>query len=261
MAEVSGTREWSVISYNCVTGCSNDCLYCYARHMAMGGTGSKPWVKSVEEWRQPKPRPHDLAKSKKLYAGIVMFPTTHDILPETLNFCLEALGNLLRAGNQVLVVSKPHMECIKAICSRFASYVTSCPNNGQLELRFTIGTDDEALLKFWEPGAPTFEERFQCLQHAFKAGFATSVSMEPMLKPSTTIPLVQKLLPFVTKSVWLGLMNKPNQRVQFDIEDDRHVLDELLAKYESNVMEEIHEAFKDNDKVHWKMELRRRLGI
>lgn len=138
--------------------------------MAMGGTGMKPWVTSIEEWRQPQPR--DLAKSKKHYEGVVMFPTTHDIVPGTLEFCLTALGNLLKAGNRVLVVSKPHLECVKAIGERFADYVTPSPNDSVLELRFTIGTDNERLLKFWE-NAPSFEERFQCLKYAFERGFAT----------------------------------------------------------------------------------------
>jgi DNA repair photolyase len=30
-----GTREWASTNVNFITGCSNNCLYCYARAMAI----------------------------------------------------------------------------------------------------------------------------------------------------------------------------------------------------------------------------------
>ena len=30
---ISGTKEWAKENVNCVTGCSNNCRYCYARAM------------------------------------------------------------------------------------------------------------------------------------------------------------------------------------------------------------------------------------
>ena len=32
---ISGTKEWSVSSVNCITGCEHNCRYCYARANAL----------------------------------------------------------------------------------------------------------------------------------------------------------------------------------------------------------------------------------
>ena len=36
-------------------------------------------------------------------------------------------------------------------------------------MRFSIGACDDQILSFWEPNAPNFEERKQCLKYAYKA--------------------------------------------------------------------------------------------
>jgi DNA repair photolyase len=190
-----------------------------------------------------------------------MFPTTHDIVPETLDFCLEVLGNLLAAGNNVLVVSKPHLVCVRALCGRFAALATPNPNDSNLRLRFTIGSDNDEVLHFWEPGAPSFQERLECLQLAHSRGFSTSISMEPLLDPANAVALVRRLLPFVTDALWLGLMNRAAERCVFETPEQATRLRDLLAAYKSPVLEEIREALKSEPKVRWKYEMRRRLGL
>ena len=54
--------------------------------------------------------------SARQFSGVVMFPTTHDLTPEVLPVALTVLRNLLAAGNQVLIVSKPHRAVIRTIC-------------------------------------------------------------------------------------------------------------------------------------------------
>jgi hypothetical protein len=44
-----------------------------------------------------------------------MFPSSHDILPEILDNYLIVLKKLLKAGNSVLIVSKPWPFCIEKI--------------------------------------------------------------------------------------------------------------------------------------------------
>ena len=94
-----------------------------------------------------------------------MFPSSHDITPTNLAGCLVFLEELLRVGNQVLVVSKPHLDCIEAVCEKFGDY------QGQILFRFTIGACDDSVLSFWEPGAPEYAERKASLEHAYSEGF------------------------------------------------------------------------------------------
>ena len=65
--------------------------------------------------------------------GRIMFPTTHDITPETLEECVTFIHKLLAPGNKILIVSKPHLECIKRICNEFSQY------KEDILFRFTIG--------------------------------------------------------------------------------------------------------------------------
>ena len=84
------------------------------------------------------------------------------------------------ASNEVLVVSKPRVACVKRLCAELLPY------RDQIVFRFSIGSTDSAVLSFWEPGAPGFEERLECLRIAHISEYVTSVSCEPMLDAATT---------------------------------------------------------------------------
>ncbi len=223
----TGTREWAESSYNIGVGCAHDCRYCYARSMSKrAGT-----IKSDAEWTSEKLKTKMPSTSKK--KGWVMFPTTHDITPFYLTPAIETLTKLLANGNNVLIVSKPHLECIKALCEALALW------RGQILFRFTIGTSDEDTAKFWEPGAPSINERLACLFWAYKEGFATSVSMEPMLSTvEETLELFKRMSSCVTDKIWIGKMNKIDARVA-------KVDDAVVARCQ-DVME-----FQTDDKIMW----------
>ena len=77
----------------------------------------------------------------------------------------------------------------------------------QILFRFSIGACDDRILSYWEPNAPSYNERKQCLIYAHQAGFQTSVSVEPMLDSANIDTLIGELLPYVTHSIWIGKMN------------------------------------------------------
>ena len=166
-------QDWtdSKNNINICTGCMNDCVYCYMKSM----NAKIPSKKQPADWHNWELRPDDVEANRRLMDGLVGFPTSHDIFPEILDPYLIVLGKLLRAGNEVLIVSKPRLDCIKEICasSRFFK--------DRIIFRFTIGSMNDQLLGTWEPNAPGYEERKACLQYAFEQGYRTSVSVEPML--------------------------------------------------------------------------------
>ena len=173
-----------------------------------------------------------------------MFPTTHDIEPEFLDECLTVLRNLLEAGNEVLIVSKPHLECVQAICKELE------PFRDQVTFRFSIGAMDNSILGYWEPGAPQLVERCKSLLYAFTAGWKTSVSCEPYLDhPSNASVLYATLAPRVTDTIWFGKLNHIRQRCP-------DASEEAIARIErcqtdDNVLM-IYESLKDEPKVRWK---------
>jgi len=252
MAErISGTKEWSVESVNCVLGCPHRCRYCYAAARAVK-FGQCP---NREAWgaNYHRLRPEEVRRHRKPVDGRVMFPTTHDITPDFLNPCMEVIENLLRAGNDLLIVSKPHFDCIRAICGRFATY------RGTILFRFTIGAMDDSILGYWEPSAPTFAERLQCLQYAHAAGYATSVSLEPLLDAGNVRPLFDALEPYVTDTIWIGKMNDARRRAAPGT--SALAIARIEAGQTDEAVRRVYEQLKDEPKVRWKESYKAVLGL
>ena len=198
----TGTREWAESNYNIGIGCSHNCLYCYARTNALRWN----FISSHENWTTERVKDKLPTVTKK--NSWIMFPTTHDISPYYLPFAIKALKELLTKGNKVLIVTKPHMVCIETICKELE------PWKKNILFRFTIG-GYESRASFWEPGAPLVCERFDCLKYAFKKGFSTSVSMEPMLGTVEETLMSFKIMePFVS----LHFRRKPHPLLIFGMD-------------------------------------------
>jgi DNA repair photolyase len=248
---ISGTKEWSVESVNIVLGCSHQCRYCYARADAV----RRRQIPAGEVWGETyfRLREREVHKDRKPVNGTVMFPSTHDILPRCLEPALTVIGKILRAGNRLLIVSKPHLECIQAICREFADYRES------ILFRFTIGAMDNAILQYWEPGAPRFEERLACLQHAHAREFRTSVSCEPLLDSRHARALFNAVAPFVTDTVWIGKMNGIDYRVEPDA--DPLAIQRIREGQTDHAVREVYAALRGEPKVRWKESYKQTLGL
>lgn len=248
---IKGTREWAVAEVNCAVGCSYGCRYCYARYDLV----ERRKLVTEQEWMQCKVDATLVCREQQKFDGQVMFPATHDIVPDNLEACLQVLENLLSIGNRVLVVSKPNLYCVKRICTAFPGY------SSQLLFRFTITARDSNILRIWEPFAPLYQERKQCLEYAFNAGFPTSVSVEPMLDCSDTVNMVKELLPFISHSIWLGKMNKIETRVSSDSEEMTQEIARIVAGQRDENILELYAQLKSENKIHWKESVKMVLGL
>src|ERR1035437_277180 len=173
----TGTREWAPYSYNILTGCSHNCIYCYGRLMALRFGR----VSSCADWATEVVSPEKVPAAYRKFKGRVMYPTTHDITPKNIKLSLETLHNLLASGNSVLVVTKAHLLVIQTACVDLVQY------RDRLEFRITITSGETATCALWEPGAPAPEERISALRYAYEQGYQTSVSMEPMLSDNESM--------------------------------------------------------------------------
>ncbi|MHC4501824.1 MAG: radical SAM family protein [Planctomycetota bacterium] len=250
---LTGTREWAPNSDNCAVGCEHNCRYCYARYNAVHR------FKRVRADHWPHPR-IDLArttKKRKRLKGAVMFPTQHDITPKTLQACMTVIELNLRAGNRMLIVSKPHLYCIHRIMWNFHQW------RDMILFRFTIGTTKDEILRFWEPGAPCYDERRACLELAWEKEWQTSVSAEPLLLPTVehARALVADLEGVVSQSIWIGTLNKASQRIVHDTGDVAMRLQPILDGQTKDNMRAIYEALKDHPLVRWKDSYKKLLGL
>ena len=239
-------QDWtdSKNNINICTGCQNDCVYCYMKSM----NARMETKKQPADWHNWELRPDDVEANRRLMDGLVGFPTSHDIFPEILDPYLIVLGKLLRAGNEVLIVSKPRLDCIKEICasSRFFK--------DRIIFRFTIGSMNDQVLGTWEPNAPGYEERKACLQYAFEQGYRTSVSVEPMLDAAGIESLVADLRPFVKTDIWLGTMNHIDDVKKWAGDGMAAEIDRVAAGQSPENLTAIYNTYKDDKLIKWKTE-------
>ncbi len=239
----TGTREWSEAQFSVGRGCSHRCAYCYAASTAL----RFKLIENPAEWGIEQLKKKPFSGMNKVYPGVCMYPVSHDINGFYLEPSLEALRRLLSKGNKVLLVTKPALVSIARICAEFSQY------KDNIMFRFTIGSLEPAHTTLWEPGAPVPAERLAALRHAFVDGFRTSVSMEPFLGPvDDAIDTFFRLEPFVTDTIWVGLINKIGARVKDRTPEVLAAIANIKAWQSDAEILRLHTALKDNPKVQWK---------
>jgi DNA repair photolyase len=246
-----GDKEWAKYKMNFITGCANQCKYCFSCAFSYRVVRVLPG-----NWKLEIIRKHDLNCKMKKYDGTIMIPASHDISIASLDVCVDELRRVLDAGNDVFFITKAHYEVIDRLCKEFGGY------KNQLLICITIGSTNSETLKFWEIGATSFEERFEALKLAHGLGFKTSVSAEPMLDKN--IPeLIEKLLPFVTNEIWIGKFNNISQTLTRNGHNDVETLkraDELRAwQNDSNFILPLYDRYKDNPQIQWKETYRKEI--
>lgn len=247
----TGTKEWATKNLNIQTGCENGCRYCYARFDA------KRFGRMPEGgWEKPILREAELEKPARLILGRIMYPSAHDITLNNLIYSYHFIGKWLRAGNEVLIVSKPDSRCIRFLCNEFRHY------KHQIVFRFTMGSLNNSTLAFWEPHAPGIVSRIESLHYAYEHEYETSVSIEPYLDESVK-EMVGMLEDYVTDKIWIGLMNRMSPRVDMDAikESDMHFIDTVKRVSSVEWVKALHNMYKDNRKVAWKDSIRDMLKL
>ena len=241
-----GTKEWAPFNFNFMSGCSNDCVYCYAKDMAIRFKRKTPDTWKTEESVEMA------GKSYSRKNGEIMVPSSHDITPGNIETAMEVLEKLLSNGNKLLLVTKPNLACTKRIVDTFED------RKVQLRFRFTIGSADSAVLKQWEPGAPSFEERLESLRYAFEKGYSTSISCEPLLDEHFD-DLYEKVSPYVNGSIWVGKMNSAVKRVRDNTAGkfDMDKVKELVASQSDEKVLKLFVKYKDNPKIEWKESIKK----
>ncbi len=210
---LTGTREWSDASLNVGVGCHCDCRACYAAANAL----RFGIIKSRDDWKNERLRRS--AISVRRDAEIIMSPTTHDIsdlyAPELFRRWLIYLHD----GRKLLIVSKWRLDMAQRFAATFRPLGPSTV--ARIEVRATITTMDESTAAWWEPGAPPPAERVEALRTLHAAGFKTSVSAEPLLGGMQTVLEILEAVDsyrtrkrIVTGAVWIGPLNRMEQRVE-----------------------------------------------
>lgn len=238
----SGTHEWAEFTENIAIGCPAACLYCYAAKNAQ-----RFKLRERDNWAEETLSKRAALTSYPKKDGVIMFPSSHDVTPFNIEAYLRIAKLMLAAGNRLLIVSKPRLECISRLVSELADYKHA------ILFRFTLGTLDEATAAHWEPGAATPAERIAALELAFKAGFRTSISAEPLLGGLETAWVLRGAVqPYVTDSIWIGKMNRIRDRVDLSVPENLARAIEIEEAQTDEEILRLHAALKHDPMVRWK---------
>jgi len=203
MVQTKGTKEFADNNFNWCYGCNNNCVYCYSKWMAV----KFKRIQSESEWEIMRPNLKITNKKRfKKYDGIIMTPTSHDITEDSIDTGIKLYKKLLETGNELLITTKPKSSLIERLMSELK------PFRDQITFRFTITSFIKDVLKFFEPGAPNFVDRYKAVSSAFHKGWKTSLLIEPFLDEDPTVLINQFFytsgsLDIITDTVWLGIMN------------------------------------------------------
>ena len=201
--KTKGTKEWAETNVNYCVGCKNGCNYCYARFNA-NRWNQKKW----DDWTEIKLKNEWLGKKFRKRKGIQMLSSSHDIFEENLELAKYVICGLLKAKNQVLIVTKPRFKVIEELMKHLLVHIKLKDLQERLNWRITVSFMDSRIGDYWEPGASKFLERFQTIKYLAEKHQKISISMEPTLDSiKKTIIMIQLLAPFVNE-IWIGVLNK-----------------------------------------------------
>lgn len=236
----TGTREWADTNFNITDGCRNNCLYCYAAEMAT----SRFKRRSREDWKNESLTSNAFVSQFPKKDGVVMFPSTHDITPFNVHDYSRVAAMMLSAGNSLLITSKPDPSVIRKLLADLGQW------KDQILFRYTIGTLDASVAKYWEPGAPTPQERMVALVESLTTGFRTSISIEPLLGGvEDAMRIVHVVQPFVTDTIWIGKLDQGKRRVA---EEHRIAVEGIEFQQRDEEILRLVKMLNGNSKIRWK---------
>lgn len=242
----TGTMEWADHTENIQLGCSNNCRYCYAAQSA-----NRFRRRDRSEWSREELTGKAYIERYPARAGVIMFPSTHDITSANVDACINFLRKVLKAGNCVLIVTKPSLYCMVKITGELGQF------RENILFRFTIGTLDMAASLYWEMAAPLPSERIEALQMVRSMGWRTSVSMEPLLGGIITArKVIATVRPSVTDSIWIGKMNKIRTRVVVESSIDNEWIDYIEQRQCDAEICRLYREFSNDPLIRWKDSIR-----
>ena len=245
----SGTAEWAEKCLNISVGCSHNCIYCYARANSV-----RFGLRAKDDWEREELTKKAFMTSYPKHEGapVVMMPSSHDITPAIVEPFIRVAKLVLGKGNRMLIVSKPHLDCIDRVTTELAEW------KELILFRFTIGSMKEAVTDLWEPEAPKPEERIAALSLALERGYRTSVSIEPMLEGCDgAIAVVEAVRSLISDTVWIGKMNKARSRVDGEYALAVSIMENLQRDEE---IMRLYHHFKADPIIRWKDSIKEVVG-
>jgi DNA repair photolyase len=183
---------------NPYTGCQVNCRYCYARLFMRRYSGHKePWGEFVDaKINAPEVLKKQLERAKKGTVWVSSVCDPYQPLEAEYGLTRRCLEELTKSRFPVNIQTKSTLVLRDLDLFRKIE---------QIEVGFTITTNDEAIAKLFEPGAAPVNERLKALERIHSSGIKTYAFIGPLL-PGNPEKLVADLSGMVNK-VFIDRMN------------------------------------------------------
>lgn len=232
-------KQWSKYIHNILSvksNCRNDCKYCYMKQLK-----NKFHNVDLENFDIILDNERVTKRWQKTHNHkMIMFPSSHDILYDYVDSFIQSALNILNAGHSLLIVTKPNINSITKMIQSFFNY------KNKILFRLTITSKNDEILSFYEPNAPKYDERKECIINLYEEGYKTSLSMEPFL--DDPIIVINDLRQYVTDDIWIGTMSGINSNISID---DQHK-EQLNEIYTKNNLMKLVKKLKHDEKIMWK---------
>jgi DNA repair photolyase len=187
---------------NPYTGCQINCRYCYARLFMKRYSGHKePWGAFVDvKINAPEVLRKQLQRAKRGTVWISSVCDPYQALEAKYELTRSCLKELLQKQFPVNIQTKSKLVLRD---------LDLLKDFKEIEVGFTITTNDEKIAKLFEPGAASVAERLKALKKIHSSGIRTFAFIGPLL-PGNPEKLIADLDGLVDK-VLIDRMNYLNQ--------------------------------------------------
>jgi len=227
----SGISDYS---FNCYTGCSHGCAYCYARFMQRFHPHDEAWGRFVDVKVNAA---EVLARQlRRLTPGSVFTCSACDgwqPIERRYRLTRECCRLLLEAGFRLNVLTK----------SKLVLRDMDLFTGKDVSVGVTITSADPVVAKLWEPGASPVAARVEVVKRAKAAGLKTTMMFGPLLPAISDTPESLRALFTLAREadvdrIWTDALN-PRPRVWPAVREllDRHH-PELVEHYRRILFEE-----------------------
>ena len=182
---------------NPYVGCSHGCRYCYATFMKRFTGHTEPWGTFVDsKTNAPEVLHRQMKRAARGHVLISSVTDPYQPIEEKYKLTRRCLEVLLPYQSSVGILTKsPLILQDLDLLKQFK----------EIEVGFTIPTDDDEIRKIFEPHAPPIRARIQALKKLYEAGLKTYAFIGPLL-PMNPEALSEKINPYV-HSVLIDRMN------------------------------------------------------
>ena len=183
---------------NPYTGCEHNCTYCYARLFMRRYSGHKEqWGEFVDvKINAPELLKKQLERAKKGIVWISSVCDPYQSLEAKYKLTRQCLKELLKKQFPVNIQTKSKL--VLRDLDLFLQFE-------EIEVGFTIATDDERIAKLFESGASSVKERLNALEKIHSKGIKTFAFVGPLLPGNP-----EKLVGFLegkTDNIYIDKMN------------------------------------------------------